>query len=77
MHVWRYDAGGLAEVDSLPDLDKTSAIASTTPVIEFCLDETGKRMVCTEWNGPRAGSGLILTLQKNGKWAAGGHGWIS
>lgn len=75
--AWRFDANGLTPVDRLPELDKSSAIASTTPVISFCLDDMAKRMIYVEWNGLRAGSGAILALQKSGQWTMERHAWIS
>ena len=77
VQVWRYDAKGLIPVDSAPDLDKRNAIASETPVISFCLDESTKRMVYQEWYGLRAGFGSILKLNQREAWVMEKHGWIS
>jgi hypothetical protein len=77
IRTWRYDAEGLTSVEELPELDRTSAIASTTPVISFCVDETGGRMIYHQWHGVRAGHGCILACTKDGKWAAAKCGWKS
>ena len=74
---WRYDADGLTVVDELPELDQTNAIASTTPVISFCVDEPAGRMIYQEWHGVRAGHGCILAHKGNGEWVTEKHGWIS
>jgi hypothetical protein len=74
--VWRYDDKGFAPVDHLPELDK-SAIASTTPVIRFCWNETVGRMIYTEWHGMRAGWGAILTRNKGGQWLVEKDAWRS
>ena len=74
---WRYDADGLTVVDEVPELDHASAIASATPVISFCVDETGGRMIYQEWHGVRAGHGCILTQTAKGEWVTEKHGWIS
>ena len=77
VQAWRYDTGGLAPVEHVPELDHSSAIASRTPVISFCLNEAGDRMIYQEWNGPRAGFGAILTLRATGAWSTEKHSWIS
>jgi hypothetical protein len=74
---WKYDADGLTIVSDVPELDRMSAIASTTPVISFCVDETAGRMIYQEWHGVRAGHGCILARRGNGEWATEKHGWIS
>ena len=75
--IWRYDSDGLMVVDEVPELDQTSAIASTTPVISFCIDEAAGRMIYQEWHGVRAGHGSILACSKAGKWVTEKRGWIS
>ena len=77
IRVWRYDAEGLTSVDCTPELDKSNAIASATPVISFCLDETAERMIYQEWYGLRAGFGSVLALNKGGDWVTEKHAWIS
>lgn len=77
VQTWRYDADGFTHVDDIPELDKMSAIASTTPVISFCVHEAADRMIYEEWRGVRAGHGAILARQKNGEWAAERRAWIS
>jgi hypothetical protein len=74
--VWRYDDSGLKQVDRLPELDK-SAIASTTPVIRFCLNETVGRMIYVEWHGLRAAFGAIMALNKDGQWIVEKDAWRS
>lgn len=77
VQAWRYDGSGLAQVEHLPELDHLNAIASATPVISFCLNETGDRMIYQEWNGPRAGFGAILALKGTGSWCTEKHAWVS
>lgn len=77
LHTWRYDGSGLAQVEHLPELDHSSAIASTTPVISFCLGQAAERMIYQEWNGGRAGFGALLALKSTGDWAVEKHAWIS
>ena len=77
IQTWRYDADGLTVVDEVPELDRTSAIASTTPVISFCVDETAGRMIYQEWHGGRAGYGCILARRESGKWVLEKYGWRS
>jgi hypothetical protein len=74
---WRYDADGLTTVDEVPELDRTSAIASKTPVISFCVDETAGRMIYEEWRGVLAGHGQILARRGNGEWVTEKCGWKS
>lgn len=66
--ISRYDANGFTSVEKLPELDK-SAIASTTPVIDFYFDEATDRMIIKEWEGLRSGCTFIMAL-KDGKWIA-------
>jgi hypothetical protein len=75
--TWKYDADGLIVVDAMPEPDDASAIASTTPVVSFCADETGNRMIYVEWHGRRAGGGRILARKENGKWVSEKDAWIS
>jgi hypothetical protein len=76
--VWRFEGDDAVIVASLPDLDMTSATASTTPHISFCVDDAGKRMIYEEWYGGRAGMGSIMAIKKNGKWAEVERGgWVS
>lgn len=77
VQAWRYDASGLAPVEHMPKLDCSSAIASTTPVISFCLNEADGRMIYEEWNGPRAGVGAILAHKGTGEWMTERRAWIS
>ena len=77
LSVWRYNSEGLTQVDRPPELDKSNAIASKTPVISFCLDEAAERMVYQEWYGLRAGFGAVLALDKKRKWVTERHAWIS
>jgi hypothetical protein len=77
VNVWRYNSGGLAQVDRLPELDESNTIASATPVIRFCLDETGERMVYQEWYGLRAGFGAILALNRKREWGTERQVWKS
>lgn len=75
IQAWRYDADGLTVVERLPELDKSSPIASTTPVISFCVDESAARMIYQEWHGGRAGFGYILAHRGNGEWYPVTNGW--
>src|SRR5262245_7179152 len=68
VRTWRYDDDGLTVVDEVPELDRTSAIASTTPVISFCVDEAAGRMIYHEWRGGRSGHGCVLARNQDGKW---------
>lgn len=77
IQTWRYDADGFTPVGDVPELDKMSAIASTTPVVKFCVDGTGERMIYQEWHGVRAGHGCVLTRRTGGDWAAEGASWKS
>jgi len=77
IQIWRYDATGFTSASEIPALDQTTAIASTTPVISFFLDEHTKRMIYQEWHGPRAGHGVVLALTKGGHWKIDGEAWIS
>jgi hypothetical protein len=74
---WRYDADGLNVVEEVPELDQASPTASTTPVISFCVDETGGRMIYEEWHGVRAGHGCVLARSASGEWVTEKPGWIS
>ena len=75
--IWRFDGDGLTLVDRMPELDRESAIASTTPWIGFCVDETGDRMIYEEVRGVCAGHGCILARGQSGEWEVERHGFIS
>lgn len=77
IQTWKYDANGLMCVDDIPELDRASAIASTTPVISFCVNDASNRMIYQEWQGVRAGYGCILARKTNGEWVTEKHGWKS
>ena len=55
VQIWRYGSDGLKSVNSLPPLDLRS-YRSKTPVLRFCIDETGQRMIYTEWHGVPRGA---------------------
>lgn len=74
---WKYDADGLSVVERTPEFDQFRAIASTTPVISFYVDETGGRMIYQEWHGARSGRGGVLARIASGEWVTEKHGWIS
>lgn len=74
---WKYDADGLSIVEGAPESDQSSAIASATPVISFCVDETGGRMIYQEWRGARSGRGCVLARLASGEWVTEKNGWIS
>jgi hypothetical protein len=67
VQIWRYDGDGLKVVESLPQLDMKQ-IGSKTPVLRFCVDETGWQMIYTEWHGGIAGRGWIMQANEAGRW---------
>lgn len=69
--IWRYDGDGLTVVDALPTVDLT------TPVLRFCEDESGQRMIYTEWNGPLSAVGLVMRANEKGWWTVEKRAWMS
>ena len=76
VRVWAYRGFELEELEAVGELDQKNAIASKTPLIRYCLDENGQRMIYTEWNGRRAGYGCI-TKRVGEYWTSEGRSWIS
>jgi hypothetical protein len=77
IRCWRYDANGLTRVDEIGEIDISSAIASATPVISFCVDPEDQRMVYSESHGRRAGGEWVLKLQEDGNWTSERMPWVS
>lgn len=76
VRVWAYRGDEFEQLDAVGELDQVNAIASRTPVIRYCLDENGQRMIHTEWNGRRAGYGHIMR-RVGEDWKSEGRSWIS
>ena len=76
VRVWAYKGDEFEEIEAVDKLDKTNAIASRTPVIRYCLDENGQRMIYTVWYGIRAGNGHIMK-RVGEDWKSEGRSWIS
>ena len=69
--IWQYDGSTFEQIEQVGDLDRSSAIASKTPVISYCINETTDRMIYTVWHGGRAAYGIILVSDK-GEWVRDG-----
>jgi hypothetical protein len=74
--IWRYDGDGLAVVDALPTLDLSRSMSST-PVLRFCEDESGQRMIYTEWSGRLSAVGLIMRANEKSWWTIEKRAWMS
>jgi hypothetical protein len=74
--IWRYDGDGLTVVGELPTLDLGRSMSST-PVLRFCEDELGQRMIYTEWNGRLSAVGLVMRANERGWWTIEKRAWMS
>ena len=78
VRAWKLDADGFEAIDAVGQLDRSSEIASATPVIRFHADAPPARMIYEEWHGARARYGVILKFDPaRSVWATERAGWRS
>lgn len=75
--IWKYAGSDFVTLEELPELDH-GAIATKTPVVEYCLNHESNRMIqiIFYFYGYRAGSGIVLEKQ-GGAWIPKGPAWRS
>ena len=76
--AWKLDTQGFAAIDAVGELDRSSPIATATPVIRFHVDDPPLRMIYEEWHGGRAGYGAILRFDRSANaWQTERMAWRS
>ncbi|QDT96275.1 hypothetical protein [Gimesia aquarii] len=73
--IWKYDGSNFVTIEEMPDLVHGS-ISTKTPIVRYCINNKGSKMILNTFYGYRSGIGTVLE-EKGGKWIRRGPAWRS